>query len=143
MPQPPAPRHHLTTATAGQVSFHRAGPSVADQADQDTDLVDVSHPALAMAEAAPQASRDFHPAPPDRVVILGEETLRVRATGATTRVPWAWAYTLRDGLITRIEAIEDLSAVADTVAEALANAEQRHPDHDRSSDWLRQPEVPP
>jgi ketosteroid isomerase-like protein len=58
----------------------------------------------------------------DRVVIVGEETFRVRATGATTRVPWAWVYDLRDGLITRIEAIEDLSVVADALAEALANA---------------------
>jgi ketosteroid isomerase-like protein len=63
----------------------------------------------------------------DRVVILGEETLRVRATGATTRVPWAWAYDLRDGLITRIEAIEDLSVVADAVAEALARARAAAP----------------
>jgi ketosteroid isomerase-like protein len=63
----------------------------------------------------------------DRVVMLGEETLRVRATGATTRVPWAWAYDLRDGLITRIEAIEDLSVVADAVAEALANARAAAP----------------
>lgn len=61
----------------------------------------------------------------DRVVIVGEETFRVKATGVTVRGPWAWVHDLRDGLITRIEAIQDLSAVADAVSEALANARTR------------------
>jgi ketosteroid isomerase-like protein len=61
----------------------------------------------------------------DRVVIVGEETFRVKATGVTVRGPWAWVHDLRDGLITRIEAIQDLSAVADAVSEALANARAR------------------
>jgi ketosteroid isomerase-like protein len=61
----------------------------------------------------------------DRVVIVGEESFRVRASGVTARTPWAWVHTLQDGLITRIEAIEDLSAVADAVTEALANARGR------------------
>jgi ethanolamine utilization protein EutQ len=63
----------------------------------------------------------------DRVVIVGEETFRVRATGVTTRTPWAWVHTLQDGMITRIEAIEDLSVVADAVTEALANARAAAP----------------
>jgi ethanolamine utilization protein EutQ len=195
----------VATATAGEVIFHRAGARVVYQADEDAELVYVSHPALPMEPVA-----GFHPADEalaaqlatsadnvallegiwgpmergessdlqpffdhldddvvfttsvgelrgkpavihyfthagellqfrpyerpqeyfgngDRVVILGEETLRVRATGATTRVPWAWAYDLRDGLITRIEAIEDLSVVADAVAEALARARAAAP----------------
>jgi ethanolamine utilization protein EutQ len=193
------------TATAGEVIFHRAGARVVYQADEDAELVYVSHPALPMepvagfhpadealaAQLATSAdnvallegiwgpmergeSSDFQPffdhldddvvfttsvgelrgkqavihyfthagellefrpyerpqeyfGNGDRVVILGEETLRVRATGATTRVPWAWAYDLRDGLITRIEAIEDLSGVADAVAEALARARAAAP----------------
>jgi ethanolamine utilization protein EutQ len=57
-----------------------------------------------------------------RVVIVGEETFRVRASGVTTRGPWAWVHELHDGLITRIEAIQDLSGVADAIAEALARA---------------------
>jgi ketosteroid isomerase-like protein len=63
----------------------------------------------------------------ERVVIVGEETLRVRATGTATRVPWAWVHTLRDRLITRIEAIEDLSAVADAVSDAIARAQAAAP----------------
>jgi ketosteroid isomerase-like protein len=59
----------------------------------------------------------------DRVVIVGEETIRARASGVTTRGPWAWAYDVRDGLITHIEVIQDLSAVADAVGEALARAQ--------------------
>jgi ethanolamine utilization protein EutQ len=203
----------IATARAGEVIFHRAGATVVYQADEDAEMVYVSHPAVPMepvdgfhpadqalaARLAPDApltkatpagnvallegiwgpmergeSSDFQPffdhldddvvfttsvgelrgkqavihyfrhsgellefrpyerpqeyfGNRDRVVILGEETLRVRATGATTRVPWAWAYDLRDGLITRIEAIEDLSVVADAVAEALANARAAAP----------------
>lgn len=201
------------TAKAGEVIFHRAGAKVVYEADEDAELVYVSHPALPMAPGA-----GFHPAgralaaqlasdtPPtestptdnvallegiwgpvergessdfqpffdhldddvvfttsvgelrgkqavihyfthagellefrpyerpqeyfgngDRVVIVGEETFRVRATGATARVPWAWVHDLRDGLIIRIEAIEDLSVVADAVTEALARAQAAAP----------------
>jgi ethanolamine utilization protein EutQ len=193
----------VATARAGEVIFHRAGAKVVYEADEDAELVYVSHPALPMepvagfhpadhalaAQLAPSAdnvallegiwgpmergeSSDLQPffdhldddvvfttsagelrgkravihyfthsgellefrpyerpqeyfGNGDRVVILGEETLRVRASGATTRVPWAWVYDLRDGLITRIEAIEDLSGVADAVTEALGNARAR------------------
>jgi ethanolamine utilization protein EutQ len=201
----------VATARAGEVIFHRAGARVVYQADEDTELVYVSHPSLPMepvagfhpvsralaAQLAPDTpptqstptdnvallegiwgpmergeSADFQPffdhldedvvfttsagelrgkqavihyfthagkllefrpyerpqeyfGNGDRVVILGEETLRVRASGATTRVPWAWVHTLQDGLITRIEAIQDLSVVADAVTEALANARAR------------------
>jgi ethanolamine utilization protein EutQ len=203
----------VATARAGEVIFHRAGAKVVYQADEDAELVYVSHPALGLepvdgfhpagdalvAQLAPAIpptestasdnvalleaiwgpmergeSTDYQPffdrldddvvfatsvgelrgkqavvhyfthageliefrpferpqeyfGDGDRVVIVGEETFRVRATGATARVPWAWAYDLRDGLITRIEAIEDLSVVADAVADALANARAAAP----------------
>jgi ethanolamine utilization protein EutQ len=198
------------TATVGEVIFHRAGARVVYQADEDAELVYVSHPAIALK---PAGGEEFHPAgdalaaqlapdaPPteatptdnlallegiwgpmergestdyqpffdhlddavvfstpvgelrgkqavihyfthagellefrpferpqeyfgngDRVVIVGEETFRVRATGVTTRGPWAWVHELHNGLITRIEAIQDLSAVADAIVEALARA---------------------
>jgi ketosteroid isomerase-like protein len=63
----------------------------------------------------------------NRVVIVGDETFKVRATGVTVRTPWAWVHELRDGLITRIEAIQDLSVVADAVTEALARARAAAP----------------
>ena len=198
----------VATATAGEVIFHRAGAMVAYQAEDDAELVYVSHPALRL-----EPGQGFHPAgdalvadlvegtPPreassrdnvavlqriwgplergestdyqpffdlldddivfttsvgelrgkqaviqyflhagelvefrpferpseyfgngNRVVMLGEETFRVRASGVTAHTPWAWVYELRDGLITRIEAIQDLSVVADAVTEALARA---------------------
>jgi ethanolamine utilization protein EutQ len=196
------------TAGAGEVIFHRAGAKVVYQADEDTEVVYVSHPALPMepvagfhqadqahaAQLAPDGaptastpggdvallegiwgpmergeSTDYQPffdhldddvvlttsvgelrgkqavihyfthagdlvelrpfeRPQEyfgnggRVVIVGEETFRVRATGVTARTPWAWVHTLQNGLITRIEAIEDLSAVADAITEALARA---------------------
>jgi ketosteroid isomerase-like protein len=201
------------TATAGEVIFHRAGAKVVYQADEDAELVYVSHPALLL-----EPVQGFHPAGDalaaqlvegttpgeasgmdnvallqriwgpiergestdyqpffdllhdevvlttaagelrgrqavihyfthagellefrpferpqeyfgngDRVVIVGEETFRVKATGVTARGPWAWVHDLRDGLITRIEAIQDLAPVADAVTEALARARAAAP----------------
>jgi ethanolamine utilization protein EutQ len=201
----------IATAAAGEVIFHRAGAKVVYQADEDVEVVYVSHPALPMepvqgfhpagsalaAQLGPDTpptetidnvalleaiwgpmergeSNDFQPffdhlddgvvfwtsvgelrgkqavihyfthagellefrpferpqeyfGDGDRVVIVGEETIRVRASGVTARVPWAWVYTLDNGLITRLEAIEDLSAVADAVIEALARARAAAP----------------
>jgi hypothetical protein len=51
----------------------------------------------------------------DRVVMLGNETFRVRASGVTHRAEWAWVIDMHDGLITRIVAIQDLSRVAEPV----------------------------
>jgi ethanolamine utilization protein EutQ len=50
------------TAAAGEVIFHRAGATVVYQADEDAELVYVSHPALAMAQAGEEAGGGFHPA---------------------------------------------------------------------------------
>lgn len=60
----------------------------------------------------------------NRVVQFGEEIFTVRKTGETHRADWAWAYHLRDGQVTRILAIEDLSGVADEVGSALAKARE-------------------
>jgi ethanolamine utilization protein EutQ len=57
-----------------------------------------------------------------RVVQVGGETFRVKATGATHEADWAWVFDVEDGRITRILAIMDLSGVADEVAEALDKA---------------------
>jgi ketosteroid isomerase-like protein len=59
----------------------------------------------------------------DRVAVLGEEDLRVKATGAATRGPWVWVHNLRGGRVTRILVFQDLSAVADTVRQALARSQ--------------------
>jgi ethanolamine utilization protein EutQ len=60
----------------------------------------------------------------NRVVQLGDEIFRVKETGATHRADWAWVFDVEDGRITRILAIQDLSGVADEVAEALAKAQK-------------------
>jgi ethanolamine utilization protein EutQ len=59
-----------------------------------------------------------------RVVQLGGEIFRVKATGATHEADWAWVFDVEDGRITRILAIQDLSGVADEVAEALDKAQR-------------------
>jgi ketosteroid isomerase-like protein len=59
----------------------------------------------------------------DRVVILGDETFRVRETGVTHRAEWAWVHDLQDGLITRIVVIQDLAGVADAVRSAISKAQ--------------------
>jgi ketosteroid isomerase-like protein len=60
----------------------------------------------------------------DRVVILGDETFKVRETGVTHQAEWAWVCDVHDGLITRILAIQDLSGIADTVEQALMKTRQ-------------------
>jgi ketosteroid isomerase-like protein len=55
----------------------------------------------------------------DRVVILGDETITVKRTGATHQAEWAWVVDVHDGLISRILDIQDLSGVADEVRKAL------------------------
>jgi uncharacterized protein len=48
----------------------------------------------------------------DKVVALGTERGRVRATGKTFDNPWALVFTVRDGLITEFRGYEDTAAVA-------------------------------
>lgn len=58
----------------------------------------------------------------DRVVILGEETFVVKESGVTAHAKWAWVHDIRDGKVTRIVSIQDLSAVAETIREAIVSA---------------------
>jgi len=60
----------------------------------------------------------------NRVVQLGGEIFTVKATGEKHEGEWAWVFDVEDGRITRILAIQDLSGVADEVAEALAKAQK-------------------
>lgn len=48
----------------------------------------------------------------DRVVVLGFERLRTRATGRTYEAHWAHAFTLRDGEIAHFREYADTAAVA-------------------------------
>lgn len=59
----------------------------------------------------------------DKVVQLGTETFRVKATGAVHRAEWAWVYEFRGGKISRILAIQDLAGIADLVADVGAKAQ--------------------
>jgi ethanolamine utilization protein EutQ len=59
----------------------------------------------------------------NRVVQLGREIFTVKETGKTHEADWAWVYDVEDGRITRILGIEDLSGVADEVADAMARAQ--------------------
>ncbi|MGH3682524.1 MAG: nuclear transport factor 2 family protein [Natronosporangium sp.] len=60
----------------------------------------------------------------DRVVILGTETFVVKETGMTAHADWAWVHDIRNGKVTRIVSIQDLSAVAETIREAIARAQR-------------------
>jgi ketosteroid isomerase-like protein len=57
-----------------------------------------------------------------RAVQVGGELFTNKATGETYEADWAWVFDVQDGRITRILAIQDLSDIADVVAEALAQA---------------------
>jgi uncharacterized protein len=57
----------------------------------------------------------------DRVVMMCEESVKVRQTGASTRGEWIWVLELRDGLITSIVHFlhfEDLSILVDQLKAA-------------------------
>jgi ethanolamine utilization protein EutQ len=78
------------------------------------------------------ATIDFEPfvRPPEyvgdgnRVVQLGREVFKVKATGVTHEGEWAWVFDVHDGRITRINAIQDLSGIADDIAAALTGAQK-------------------
>ena len=59
----------------------------------------------------------------DRVVIVGDETVKVEKTGVTHRAEWAWVVDVRDGLITRIVEIQDLSGVAEPIRAIVSKAQ--------------------
>jgi uncharacterized protein len=48
----------------------------------------------------------------DRVVVLGHERQRVKATGLVAENDWAMVFTVRDGKITKFRNYEDTAAVA-------------------------------
>jgi ketosteroid isomerase-like protein len=47
----------------------------------------------------------------DRVVVLGSETTRVKATGKVLDMRWAHAFTVRNGKVAVLEEYQDTSAV--------------------------------
>ena len=49
----------------------------------------------------------------DKVLVIGGERGRVRATGKNFDNPWIMVFTLRDGKITRFRSYEDTAAVAE------------------------------
>jgi ketosteroid isomerase-like protein len=53
----------------------------------------------------------------DKVVILGQETFRLKATGRTLENHYAIVYTVRDGKIARCQAYDDTAVVAAAFSE--------------------------
>ena len=58
----------------------------------------------------------------DRVVQLGYEKFTVKETGAEHEGEWAFVYDMRDGLVSRIVNIQDMSGVGQYAADAIAKA---------------------
>ncbi len=56
----------------------------------------------------------------DKVVVTGDERLRVRRTGARVEQQWAHVYTLRDGKITGVQLFTDTHALAAAFGETPA-----------------------
>jgi ethanolamine utilization protein EutQ len=60
----------------------------------------------------------------DRVVMVGVETFKIKETGVTHRAEWVWVVDVRDGLITRIVEIQDLSeGVAEPIRAIVSKAQ--------------------
>jgi ketosteroid isomerase-like protein len=56
----------------------------------------------------------------DRVIVLGRETTLIRATGKVLEVPWAHAFTLRNGKIVALQEYVDTAAVVAELRSAQA-----------------------
>ena len=56
----------------------------------------------------------------DRIVVLGSETARVRATGKVLDMDWAHAFTLRNGLVTSFHEYTDTAPVVAELRSAHA-----------------------
>ena len=52
----------------------------------------------------------------DKVVVLGQERQRIKATGRVVETDWAMVFTLRDGRITRFRNYVDSRDVSPTIA---------------------------
>jgi ketosteroid isomerase-like protein len=56
----------------------------------------------------------------DRVIVLGEETSRVKATGKVLSAAWAHAFTLRSGKVVAMQEYLDTAAIAAELRAAAA-----------------------
>jgi ketosteroid isomerase-like protein len=59
----------------------------------------------------------------DRAVVVGEETFKVKDTGVVHNCELAWVYRVRDGRITHISAIQDLSGIAGVLGQHIARSQ--------------------
>jgi ketosteroid isomerase-like protein len=59
----------------------------------------------------------------DRAVIVGDESFRVKGTGAVHRSEYAWVVLVRDGTIRHITEIQDVSGVAEPLGRLVARAQ--------------------
>ena len=57
------------------------------------------------------------------VVVVGAETFRVKDAGVTVTADWAWVHDFRDGKVSRILAIQDLTGVSEVISEAIVAAQ--------------------
>lgn len=58
----------------------------------------------------------------DRVVVLGDDSFEIKESGVTARSEYAIVVDLRDGLITSILIIQDLTAIADAYRTRASSA---------------------
>jgi ketosteroid isomerase-like protein len=59
----------------------------------------------------------------DRAVIVGDETIRVKQTGAVHRAAYAWVILAQDGTITQIREIQDVSGFAGPLGRLVAQSQ--------------------
>jgi ketosteroid isomerase-like protein len=59
----------------------------------------------------------------DRAVVVGDETFRVKQTGAVHKADYAWVVRVQDRTITHISEIQDVSGVAGPLRRLVAQAQ--------------------
>jgi hypothetical protein len=58
----------------------------------------------------------------ERVVVIGDETCRVKATGRVVEIRWVHTFTVRNGKVTAFEEYGDFSAIASELRRSGASA---------------------
>ena len=59
----------------------------------------------------------------ERAVLVGDEIIKVKETGDAHKAEWAWVVQVRDGRITHISEIQDVSAFAGPLAQMIARSQ--------------------
>lgn len=107
---------HISWVTPGPADLPTAGTRTGHSG-----AVDFFQALAAVVDITRFEPREFI-AQGDRVIVIGDETAHVRATGRAVEFRWVHAFTLRDGKVTAFEEFGDVSPIVTEARSARASA---------------------